>query len=142
MKNLNDLEIALEYAWKDRNTLLAAVTHVSYGNSTGEAHNERLEFLGDAVLDLIVASHLMDSRPNDREGAMSIRRAEMVKTETMAAHSYRLGLDKIIRVRSEDLRKVNRVMANALEAVIGAAFHDGGISAAHRVARASGVIPW
>jgi ribonuclease-3 len=106
--------------------LAHALTHSSYGNYHDVPHNERLEFLGDSVLDLATADWLMYRHPNQSEGFMSKRRAELVQATTLTGHARRLGIDRAIRVgpKAEYLRNVDSVLADALEAIVGALYKD------------------
>jgi ribonuclease-3 len=107
----------------------AAITHKSYTNEhkdTGCADNERLEFLGDAVVDLAISHRLMERFPRASEGELSKLRALIVNEEGLARVARRIGLgDLLLLGRGEELtggREKNSVLADALEAVIGAAY--------------------
>ena len=104
--------------------LVRALTHSSYANANGTEHNERLEFLGDSVLDLIAAEFLMIQHPPEREGFMSHRRAEMVRTCALAQRARDLGLNDEILVVGDYLRSVGSVLADCMEAVVGALYLD------------------
>lgn len=118
----------LEYEWVDKSLLRQALTHSSYGNAHGEPHSERLEFLGDSVLDLVTAEWLMTQHPDRREGFMSQQRALMVQRDSLSRHATRLGIDRAILLGSKDdyLRRVDSVLADAFEAVVGALYRDCG----------------
>ena len=122
------LQATLGYAWTSKALLRQALTHSSYGNAHGESHNERLEFLGDSVLDLVSAQYLMARYPSSREGFMSQRRAEVVQKGTLARHARRLGVWSAILLNAKDeyLRNVDSVLADAFEAVVGALYQDCG----------------
>lgn len=122
------LQDRLGYKWRDRDLLLEAITHSSYGNEHNLPHNELLEFLGDSVLDLISAEYLMAKFPGQREGHLSQARSEMVRTCALAQRARDLGINSILRVgrRAEYLRSVESVLADSMEAVIGAAYRDSG----------------
>jgi ribonuclease-3 len=94
--------------------------------------NERLEFLGDAVLDLAISELLMERRPEADEGQLSRARAELVNTRALARHAQHLGLDRSVRLgrgeaRSAGRRKIS-ILANVFEAVVAALYLDGGLA--------------
>lgn len=117
--------------------LLRALTHVSYARGKAGAHNETLEFLGDAVLDLAVSDLLMRQFPDKSEGDLSKMRAALVNATALAEKAARLGLgDLLIMGKGEERsggRKKRSILAGAYEAVIGAIYWDGGYGPAHRV---------
>jgi ribonuclease-3 len=122
----------------DRWTALSALTHKSYVNEhrdEGWEDNERLEFLGDAVIDLVVSEYLMSRFPLAREGDLSKLRAAVVDEAGLAAMGRALGLGELLRLgRGEELtggREKASLLADTLEAVIAAVFLDGGLEAAH-----------
>lgn len=109
--------------------MIEALTHKSL---EGETPNERLEFLGDAVLDLVLAEMLMEYFPQDDEGRLSKKRAGLVFEGSLAEQAVSLGLGPLLRlgkseIQSEGQRKP-RILAGALEALVGAIFLDGGFS--------------
>jgi ribonuclease-3 len=113
--------------------LREALTHASAA-SRGAAGYERLEFLGDRVLGLVVADLLLAQFPHEREGALAKRHAQLVRRETLVEVARDLGLGRFLIVtRGEDeagAREHDGVLADALEAVIGALYLDGGIAPA------------
>ena len=124
----------------DRATALAAVTHKSWVNEhrgDGAEDNERLEFLGDAVIDLLVSEYLMTRFPLAREGDLSKLRAAVVDEPGLAGIGRALQLGELLRLgRGEELtggRDKASVVADAMEAVIAAVFLDGGLAAVHRL---------
>jgi ribonuclease-3 len=124
----------------DRATALVAVTHKSWVNEhrgEGAEDNERLEFLGDAVIDLLVSEYLMSRFPLAREGDLSKLRAAVVDEPGLAAMGRALQLGELLRLgRGEELtggREKASVVADAMEAVIAAVFLDGGLAAVHRL---------
>ncbi|MFM8575496.1 MAG: ribonuclease III [Limnohabitans sp.] len=127
---LSALQIRLAYAFRDRGLLLQATTHRSFGAD----HNERLEFLGDSVLNLAVAHLLFTQLSQLPEGDLSRVRANLVKQDTLQALALQIGLPEVIRLGEGELRSGGRkrpsILADALEAVIGAVYLDGGYSAA------------
>jgi ribonuclease-3 len=124
----------------DRATALVAITHKSWVNEhrgEGAEDNERLEFLGDAVVDLLVSEYLMSRFPLAREGDLSKLRAAVVDEPGLAAMGRALQLGELLRLgRGEELtggREKASVVADAMEAVIAAVFLDGGLAAVHRL---------
>jgi len=125
---------------KDPSLLQQALVHRSYLNEVrdrGLHDNERLEFLGDAVLNLAVAEHLYHLFPESTEGELSQMRAHVVRWDTLAAVAERIGLGRYLLLgKGEDLsggRKRPSNLAGALEAVIGAVYLDGGLEAARQL---------
>jgi len=127
------LEAKLEVAFASSALGLAAVTHKSYSNEHREisaADNERLEFLGDAVVDLAISHRLMERFPSATEGELSKLRALIVNEEGLARIARQIGLgDLLLLGRGEELtggRQKNSVLADGLEAVLGAALEADG----------------
>jgi ribonuclease-3 len=135
-----ELETVLQYAFRDRVRLEEAVTHASSLNERKggkpRRDNERLEFLGDAVLDLIISEALVERYPEASEGVLSKMRARLVSEAALAQVSRRLGLGRFLRLgRGEELsggREKTSLLADAFEAVVAAIYHDGGYAAAQR----------
>lgn len=125
-----DLERALGYRFVDGVLLDQALTHKSFAKS----HNERLEFLGDAVLGYVVADRLFQTEPDVREDELSLLRASLVRKETLAQLARELNLGEHLRlgsgVRRSGGHRLESILADTLEAVIGAVHIDGGIEAA------------
>ncbi|MFQ5634538.1 MAG: ribonuclease III [Gammaproteobacteria bacterium] len=125
-------EKALRYQFSDEDLLTQALTH----RSASATNNERLEFLGDAALGLTVSSAIYDARPDADEGAMSRYRASLVRGETLAGIARDIGLGSRLRMGSGEHRAGGHqrasALANALEALFGAIFIDGGYGAARR----------
>lgn len=138
------LEEKLGYVWKDVRHLETAFQHTSWTNeqSSKVKPNERLEFLGDSCLDLIAAEYLMATMPDVREGPLSQERARLVRTCALAQRARELELGRMLKVGkgADYLREVESVLADTLEAVVGAAYMDGGLEAARQVALAAGVV--
>lgn len=123
----------LGYAFRDPGLLRQALTHRSYGAS----HNERLEFVGDAVLNCVVAAVLYERFPSLAEGDLSRVRASLVNQETLArvARRISLGGDVMLGEGEQKSGGADRasILADALEAVFGAVFLDAGFDAARKV---------
>jgi ribonuclease III len=116
--------------------LRIALTHPS-AVLTGEPHYERLEFLGDAVLDLAIADLLMRQLPDAKEGTLSKERASIVNGRTLALKALEIGLNHMLRLGKGEEKNGGRdktsILAAAFEAVIGAIYTDGGLTAAQLV---------
>lgn len=129
----------LGYSFADESLLLTALTHPSYAKEASKPteHNQRLEFLGDAVLSLILAEHVYQLFPDDREGVLTRNRAALAKGRRLAAVARRLDLGPHLRVSPTEeqlgARDRNSTLEDALEALVGAVYLDGGWQAARRV---------
>jgi len=126
-------ETQLGYAFNDLPFLELALTH----RSASKANNERLEYLGDSFLNFVIAKRLFDLRPEDTEGDLSRARAALVKEETLAAIGQRLGVDAQLTLGPGELRSGGAqraaILADAVEALLGAVLLDGGAAAAEAV---------
>ena len=122
---LEKLEKVLGYHFKNDKLLHQALTHSSVTSHIGSNY-ERLEFLGDRVLGVAVASALFHTFPNEPEGSLSPRQTRLVCKETVAEVARKLTLDKYISVATEDIRENENVLCDVCEAVIGAIFIDAG----------------
>lgn len=132
---LAELERRLGYRFHDRALLEAALTHRSHAQeSGGEIQYERLEFLGDAVLGLAAAERLYRALPAEAEGELSRLKAWVVSAESLARYAEALGLGELLRLGVGEERTGGRrkrsLLADALEAVFGAVYLDGGATAA------------
>ena len=126
----------LKYRFTDDRLLEEALTHKSYVNErreSGRTHNERLEFLGDAVLSLIISDYLARRYPELSEGALSKLKATLVSETPLANAARRLDLGRHLRLGRGEERSKGRdktsLLADALEAVIAAVYLDGGFTA-------------
>ena len=134
MKNLSKLEIILNVKFKNKNLLKQALVHRSYLNENPSFqldHNERLEFLGDAVLELVVTEYLYKNYPNP-EGELTNWRAALVNSKSLAELAQTLKIEDFLflsRGESKDKNPKSRqyIMANASEAIIGAIYLDQGL---------------
>lgn len=133
MADVTALLKALDYTFNDKALLRRALTHRSH---SGE-HNERLEFLGDSVLNFVIAALLYDQFPDMDEGDLSRLRANLVKQSALADIAQTLCLSRYLRLGEGELKSGGfrrpSILSDALEAVFGAVFLDGGFDAAHRV---------
>jgi ribonuclease-3 len=135
---LADLAARLGHDFADPGLLVEAVTHRSWcAEHTGTPSNERLEFLGDAVLGLVIADHLFHVEGAMPEGELAMARAAVVSTEALAQVASGLELGRFLRLgKGEDAtggRDKRSILADAMEAVIGAVFLDAGLDAARRL---------
>ncbi len=137
-KNIADLEKKIKIKFKNLDLLKTAVTHRSYLNEHRNYkldHNERLEFLGDAVLELVVTDHLYDNYPNP-EGVLTNWRAALVNKDMLAKVSRGLGVENFLLMSRGEAKDTGRardyLLANAMEAVIGAIYLDQGYGAAKK----------
>lgn len=135
--DLTRLEKILGAVFVEKSHLLSAVTHRSYLNEHREAvqeHNERLEFLGDAVLELVVTDYLYKKYPEKPEGELTAVRAALVNTISLADSAQKLGLSDFMLMSKGEAKDTGRarqyILANAFEAVIGAIYLDQGYEAA------------
>ena len=122
----------LGYRFKDRALLSRALTHASSKGKRGDY--ERLEFLGDRVLGLVVAEHLFKAHPEESEGFMSAHHSALVRGEACAAAGLAIGLETIIEMgaseRSKGMHLNTTVLGDVMEALIAAIYLDGGLDAA------------
>jgi len=138
--SLETLQSALDYRFRNHRLLEEALTHKSYVNehrAASGADNERLEFLGDAVLSLVVSEQLAALLPQAPEGALSKHKARLVSESMLADVAKRLQLGACLRLgRGEEVskgREKESLLADAVEAVIAAVHLDGGLESSRRV---------
>ena len=134
-----ELQKKIGYEFLDESLLIHAMTHSSYANENGmekSASNERLEFLGDAVLELVSSEFLYHNYPKMPEGDMSKLRASLVCEPTLAGCTAEIGLSShLLLSRGEDAtggRSRDSIVSDAMEALIGAIYLDGGIEPAQK----------
>lgn len=128
--SLTRLERQLGYTFKDQDLMILALTHRSFAGR----NNERLEFLGDAILNFVAGEALFQRFPLAREGQLSRLRARLVKGETLAILARGFDLGEYLRLGSGELKsggfRRESILADALEALIGAIYLDTGMDAA------------
>ena len=134
---IKDLEAAIGYKFHDISLLQNALAHSSYANERWHnslMSNERLEFLGDSILGMVVAEYLYRSFPDRPEGELTRMRADMVCEKTLAAVAGRIDLGRHLLLGNGEEqgggRTRNSILADAVESVIAASFLDGGMEAA------------
>ena len=136
---IKDLEAAIGYKFRDISLLQNALAHSSYANERWHnslMSNERLEFLGDSILGMVVAEYLYRSFPDRPEGELTRMRADMVCEKTLAAVAGRIDLGRHLLLGNGEEqgggRTRNSILADAVESVIAASFLDGGMEAARQ----------
>lgn len=137
-----DIERILGYCFKDKTVLKEALTHKSFaGEHRGVKHNERLEFLGDSILGAIVAGYIYNGCPHDEEGVLSKVKANLVSRRNLYLWGNRLNLGQFLLLGRGELAAGGRtresIISNAVEAIIGAIYLDGGYEAARAF-----ILPW
>ena len=137
MKNLLDLEHKLNYYFNDRNLLKNALLHKSLGNERKEyknQNNERLELLGDAVLDLIVAEYLYKNYKTASEGTIAKLKAMIVSEPILAKISRQIGIGKFLMLSRGEIvsggRNRESILADSFEAILGAVYIDSNLDEA------------
>ncbi|MFA7095058.1 MAG: ribonuclease III [Gammaproteobacteria bacterium] len=132
-KSLDSLCQRLDYHFADPSLLENALTH----RSAGSRNNERLEFLGDAVLNFVIAAELYERSPAATEGELSRLRASLVKQETLASLARSVDLGRHLTLGSGEMKsggqRRDSILADGLEAVFGAVYLDGGFDACRRL---------
>lgn len=131
---IKELEERIGYTFKNKDNLILAITHSSYANenkSTGQKNNERLEFLGDSVLNLVITEALFTNYANLTEGEMTKARASIVCEASLLKCSNSMGIGKYLLLgKGEELtggRARISILSDAFESLIGAVYIDGGI---------------
>jgi ribonuclease III len=132
------IEAVIGHRFSDRALLVGALTHRSRAHDqkgpAGHVHNERLEFLGDAVLGLLVSQYLLDHFPAESEGRLSKIKAHLVSADHLHRVAMKLGLGEFLRLgRCEEMsggRSKRALLADAVEAIIAAVYLDAGLDAA------------
>lgn len=141
MINYTDIENKIGYRFKNKKLLEVAVTHKSYAyekkETANDNYNERLEFLGDAILEHIVSIYLYNLKPSLKEGVMSKKRAEIVCEASLSKIIKKMGLSKNIRLGKCEIQtggnKKDALLADMYEAILGAVYLDGGFETAQKV---------
>lgn len=133
--SVDRIEQRLGSSFRDRNLLQQALTHRSHSNR----HNERLEFLGDSVLNCVIAAELFERFPELKEGELSRLRASLVRQETLHRIALELGIGDCLQLGEGEQKSGGHsrpsILADALEAVIGAVFVDSGFERAQSVVK-------
>lgn len=139
MPDFSTFEKKIDHSFTDKALLQTAFTHRSYLNenrAAGREHNERLEFLGDAVLELAVTDFLYAKYPEKPEGDLTAYRAALVNTVSISDAATKLGMNDYLLLSRGEARDTGRarqiILANAFEALIGALYLDSGYKAAEQ----------
>lgn len=139
MTEFNLLEKKLGIKFKDKDLLTQAFVHRSYLNENPDFkldHNERLEFLGDAVLELVITDYLYKNYPDKAEGDMTNWRASLVNAKMLMAVAEELGFNEFLLLSRGETKEIGKsrqyILANAFEAFVGALYLDLGYSAAEK----------
>ena len=132
IKSINELERILDYNFKDKNLLHRALTHKSFSSNT---NNEKLEFLGDRVLGLIISKELIAKYPEEKEGIIDKKYANLVNKKTCAAIAKKINIKKFIYLGSSHKnleRSADKILSDCLEALVGSIFLDGGLKSSEK----------
>ncbi len=142
MDKLSQLEVKLGVAFKNEDLLRQALTHRSYLNENPSfqlGHNERLEFLGDAVLELAVTEELYAKFPDKPEGDLTSFRAALVNAKMLAEIAVELEINEFLLLSRGEAKDVGRarqyILANTFEAIVGALYLDGGLDGGYGAAK-------
>lgn len=137
INNISQLEDRIEYNFKDKEVVSTAITHSSYANERKNKkieYNERIEFLGDSVLSLVISEYLYKMYPNLPEGELTVTRAKIVCESSLSKCAVDIGLGNYLMLgKGEELsggRNKASVLSDAFESVIGAIYLDGGFDTA------------
>jgi len=135
----SEIESKLDYVFQDKSLLILSLVHRSFVNENRDLineHNERLEFLGDSVLGLIISEYLYRYLPETPEGELSYLRSRLVEAASCVNYVQELGIEEYILLgkgeQMNDGRGRESILADLFEAVVGAIFLDGGLEAAKR----------
>ena len=143
--DFDKLQERIRYQFGDRNVLLQALTHKSYGHEFFQEKpialrdNERLEFLGDAILDVIISDLLLETFPHANEGQLSKMRAAIVNEKTLAQLARTIDLQEYIRLGKGESQTGGQdkpsILSSTLEALISAVYLDGGFNVVYQVVK-------
>ena len=135
----------LGYHFKDESLLETALTHPSLGGDKHIPHYQRLEFLGDAVLELAVSRYLFSHYPDVQEGKLTFARARLVREETLFAASKKFSLGKFVRLSVGEEHTGGRskpsILSDVMEAIFAAVYLDGGYDEGLQSLRNPRVLP-
>ncbi len=135
-----DFEKKMNICFEDKTLLEQAFIHRSYINEnkdSGRSHNERLEFLGDAVLELVVTDFLYKKYPETKEGVLTAYRSALVRTESISAAARAMGMNDLLLLSKGEAKDEGKardyILANTFEAFVGAVYLDLGYDVAERI---------
>ena len=132
-KNIKELQDLLKYNFKDINLLKLSLTHKSFDNNK---NNEKLEFLGDRVLGLIISKKLIEIYPTEKEGIIDKKFANLVNKKTCFTIAKKININKFMYLGHSQKslqRSADKIMSDCLEALIGAVYLDGGLRNAEQI---------
>jgi ribonuclease III len=137
-KNLDELQQTIDYQFKDTDLLKTALTHRSSLNEAKITQSyERLEYLGDAILEMLITDYLFDQYPEGDEGYLTTARSVVVRTESLSSLALKMGLDPHIYMsKGEEAgggRQNPSILEDAVESLMGALYLDGGLPAAEKL---------
>ena len=127
IKSIKELEGIINYSFKDKSLLHRALTHKSFDDKN---NNEKLEFLGDRVLGLVISKKLLEKYPNENEGTIDKKFANLVNKKTCCSIAKKIDLKKFIFLGASHKkmeRSSDKIISDCLEAIVGAIYLDGGI---------------
>ena len=131
-KKIKDLEKIIKYSFKKISYLEKALTHKSFNNSV---NNEKLEFLGDRVLGLVISEKLLEKYPDEKEGIIDKKFANLVNKKTCSLVAKKINLKKFIILglsHKKPGRSADKITSDCLEAIVGAIYLDGGLKQAEK----------
>ena len=131
-KNLKDFEKIIKYTFKKTSLIEKSLTHKSFNS---EINNEKLEFLGDRVLGLVISEKLLEKYPNEKEGIIDKKFANLVNKKTCCSIAKKINLKKFIFLGASHKkmeRSSDKIISDCLEAIVGAIYLDGGLKAAEK----------
>ncbi len=131
-KKIKELEKIIKYSFKKTSLLEIALTHKSFNNNN---NNEKLEFLGDRVLGLVISEKLLDKYPNEKEGIIDKKFANLVNKKTCLLIAKKINLKKFILLGSSHKkleRSADKISSDCLEAIVGAIYLDGGLKSVEK----------
>ena len=131
-KDIKELEKVIKYSFKNQSLIYRSLTHKSFDN---KKNNEKLEFLGDRVLGLIISKKLLDIYPDEKEGIIDKKFANLVNKKTCVLIAKKLNLKKFISLGASQKnldRSGNKITSDCLEAIVGAIYLDSGLKSAEK----------
>ena len=131
-KKIKEIEKTIKYNFKNSTLLETALTHKSFDNNV---NNEKLEFLGDRVLGLVISEKLLNKFPNEKEGIIDKKFANLVNKKTCVSIAKKINLEKYLYLGSSQKnieRSTGKIVSDSLEALVGAIYLDGGFKPAEK----------
>ena len=132
IKSVKELENIIKYNFKNKNLLNKSLTHKSFSSNN---NNEKLEFLGDRVLGLVISKKLIEKYPNEKEGIIDKKFANLVNKKTCVSIAKKINLEKYLYLGSSQKnieRSTGKIVSDSLEALVGAIYLDGGFKPAEK----------